>query len=111
MEVVGENMDGIEGQRLILLLLRGGGRTSTRIGIGIDGGTYRTEVMGTGMEMAPGGKMIEIENLDEASTVNTTKNQDQGDIIIQAENLFEECLPGTKGTKGLAILLIEVGRS
>lgn len=51
--------------------------------------------------------MIETENLDEVSTVNMT-NQDQENI--QAESLFEECLPGTNGTN-LAILLIEVGRS
>lgn len=108
MEVVEENMVGIEGLRLILLLLRGGGRTSTRIGIGIDGGTYRTEVMG--METVRGGKMIVIEILfkNEVSIVNST-NQDQENI--QAENLFEGCLPGTNGTRGLAILLIEVGGS
>jgi hypothetical protein len=110
MEVVGENMDmdGI-GVLPLILLLRGGGRTSTRIGTGIDGGTHRAEVMAT--ETALGGKtiviVIEILFKNEVSIVNST-NQDQENI--QAENLFEECLPETNGTN-LAILLIEVVES
>lgn len=67
MEVVEENMGGIE--VLPLILLRGGGRRSTRIGI--DGGTYRVEAMEMEMEMVRGGKMIGIENLDGVPTVNT----------------------------------------
>lgn len=103
MEVVEANI-GI-GSRPLILLLRGGGRTRTRIGI--DGETHRAEVMGT--ETALGGKMIVIEILfkNEVSIVKST-NQDQENI--QAENLFEECLPETNGTN-LAILLIEVGGS